>query len=166
MIADIELIILPPPSLPPVPPTADFGFCAQIQDANSKRTTMVGTPYWMAPEVVKRKAYGPKIDVWSCGIMAIEMMDGEPPYLHENPLRAIYLISTTGTPKLKEPERYSDLFRDYLARALCVVPEQRPSAEEILRHPFFTKAEPLKNLGPLSEWHGCISFRDSFPFLA
>ncbi|KAK9895553.1 Pkinase-domain-containing protein [Cystobasidium minutum MCA 4210] len=129
----------------------DFGFCAQIQDANSKRTTMVGTPYWMAPEVVKRKAYGPKIDVWSCGIMAIEMMDGEPPYLHENPLRAIYLISTTGTPKLKEPERYSEVFRDYLARALCVSPEQRPSAAEILRHPFFNKAEPLKNLGPLSE---------------
>lgn len=127
----------------------DFGFCAQISDPNAKRTTMVGTPYWMAPEVVKRKAYGPKIDVWSCGIMAIEMMDGEPPYLHENPLRAIYLISTTGTPKIKEPERYSHVFRDYLARALCVHPEQRPSAAEILQHPFFQKAEPLKNLGPL-----------------
>jgi p21-activated kinase 1 len=112
---------------------------------------MVGTPYWMAPEVVKRKEYGPKIDVWSCGIMAIEMMDGEPPYLRENPLRAIYLISTTGTPKLKEPERYTDVFRDYLARALTVNPDMRPSAAEILRHPFFTKAEPLKNLGPLSE---------------
>lgn len=148
--------LLPSPSLSTT--VADFGFCAQIQDANSKRTTMVGTPYWMAPEVVKRKAYGPKIDVWSCGIMAIEMMDGEPPYLHENPLRAIYLISTTGTPKLKEPERYSDVFRDYLGRALCVVPEQRPSAAEILRHPFFAKAEPLKNLGPLSESSDCLCF--------
>lgn len=65
--------------------------------------------------------------------------------------QAIYLISTTGTPKIKEPERYSHVFRDYLARALCVHPEQRPSAAEILQHPFFQKAEPLKNLGPLSE---------------
>lgn len=100
--------------------------------------------------------------------MAIEMMDGEPPYLHENPLRvsldpsdctdetsnlapqAIYLISTTGTPKIKELERYSLVFRDYLARTLTVNPEQRPSAAEVLQHPFFHKAEPLKNLGPLS----------------
>ncbi|VDN98614.1 unnamed protein product [Rodentolepis nana] len=129
----------------------DFGFCAQMGSRQSKRQTMVGTPYWMAPEVVNKSVkYGPKIDIWSLGIMIIEMLDGEPPYLNEPPLKAIYLIQTQERPQPKSTE-VSPLMRDFLDRCLQSDPEKRASATELLEHPFLLDTKPLSGLCALIE---------------
>lgn len=130
----------------------DFGFCAKLTDKRSKRATMVGTPYWMAPEVVKQREYDEKVDVWSLGIMTIEMLEGEPPYLNEDPLKALYLIATNGTPKLKSPESLSLEIKRFLSVCLCVDVRYRASTEELLHHTFFSMACESQDLTPLLDW--------------
>ena len=104
----------------------------------------------MAPEVVKQKDYGTKVDIWSLGIMLIEMIEGEPPYLDEEPLKALYMIATNGTPKLKNNGKSTSIkCRDFLLRCLDVKVQTRFSAGELMLHEFINTASSTKCLIPL-----------------
>ncbi|NXB27903.1 PAK1 kinase, partial [Eulacestoma nigropectus] len=111
---------------------ADFGLCALLTPEQSKRKSMVGTICWMAPEVVRREPYGPKVDTWSLGIVGIEMAKGEPPYIRETSARAEYLIGTQGTPDLHKLSLHSGLCH-FLGCCLQVDVDRRGSAEDLLQ---------------------------------
>ncbi|KAM7022171.1 serine/threonine-protein kinase PAK 3-like isoform 2-T2 [Acridotheres tristis] len=128
---------------------ADFGLCAQLSPEQDQCSSMVGTAHWMAPEVVTRSPYGPKVDIWSFGIVAIEMVEGEPPYFKETGAMARARIRQNGTPQLQEPRRLSALLRDFLECSLDSDDERRFSAQELLQHPFLSSAKPLSSLTPL-----------------
>lgn len=119
---------------------ADFGYAAQLSEGKAKRNTIVGTPYWMAPELIRGQNYGTKVDIWSLGIMAMEMAEGEPPYMEFPPLRALFLITTKGIPPLQEGDRWSALFKDFVAKCLERDPEARVDSRALLVHPFLATA--------------------------
>ena len=97
---------------------ADFGYAAQLSKKKKQRNTIVGTPYWMAPELIRGQNYDTKVDIWSTGIMSIEMAQGEPPYMEFAPLRALFLITTKGIPPLRNADQWSAEFQDFLAALL------------------------------------------------
>ncbi|XP_043912576.1 serine/threonine-protein kinase PAK 5 isoform X2 [Protopterus annectens] len=128
---------------------SDFGFCAQVSKEVPKRKSLVGTPYWMAPEVISRLPYGTEVDIWSLGIMVIEMVDGEPPYFNEPPLQAMRRIRDNLPPRVKDIHKVSSMLRGFLDLMLVREPSQRATAQELLRHPFLKLAGPPSCIVPL-----------------
>ncbi|XP_034947302.1 serine/threonine-protein kinase PAK mbt [Chelonus insularis] len=128
---------------------SDFGFCAQVSQELPKRKSLVGTPYWMSPEVISRLPYGPEVDIWSLGIMIIEMVDGEPPFFNEPPLQAMRRIRDMPPPKLKNSYKVSPRLQGFLERMLVRDPAQRATAPELLQHPFLRQAQSPSILIPL-----------------
>ncbi|XP_016905775.1 mitogen-activated protein kinase kinase kinase kinase 5 isoform X7 [Apis cerana] len=121
---------------------ADFGVSAQITATINKRKSFIGTPYWMAPEVaaVERKGgYNQLCDIWACGITAIELAELQPPMFDLHPMRALFLMSKSGfkPPTLKDRDKWSPTFHNFVKIALTKNPKKRPTAEKLLQHTFF-----------------------------
>ncbi|XP_010849593.1 PREDICTED: serine/threonine-protein kinase 10 isoform X2 [Bison bison bison] len=133
---------------------ADFGVSAKNLKTLQKRDSFIGTPYWMAPEVVmcetmKDTPYDYKADIWSLGITLIEMAQIEPPHHELNPMRVLLKIAKSDPPTLLSPSKWSAEFRDFLKTALDKNPETRPSAAQLLEHPFVSSVTSNKALREL-----------------
>ncbi|XP_050081303.1 uncharacterized protein LOC126568751 [Anopheles maculipalpis] len=133
---------------------ADFGVSAKNKHTMQKHDTFIGTPYWMAPELVlcetfRDNPYDFKVDIWSLGITLIEFAQMEPPNSEMSPMRVLLKIQKSEPPKLDQPSKWSKHFNDFLARALVKDPQQRPSTDVLMGLPFISgnlDSKPIKDL--------------------
>ncbi|CAG9538545.1 unnamed protein product [Cercopithifilaria johnstoni] len=124
---------------------ADFGVSALCKDGREVRSTFIGTPYWMAPEVMlcetfPEKHYNKLADIWSFGITLIEMAEEKPPYAEMNPAKVIFKVIKADPPMLERPNLWSPNFRAVVTKCLTKDPGNRPSAADVLMYPFFAQS--------------------------
>lgn len=124
---------------------SDFGYSAQLTNQKNYRESIVGTPYWMAPELILGLEYGTNVDIWSLGIVAIELANKEPPHFQEGTSMALYLITTNPSPTLNKSQGWSDSFRDFVDYCLIKNPDVRPSSQKLLAHEFLSKSSTTEN---------------------
>lgn len=128
----------------------DFGFAISLARGEERRQSQVGTPYWMAPEVVRQLEYDEKIDIWSLGVTVLEMAEGDPPLLDLAPLRCLLVLKLMSMPyTLREEGRkgkkWSQDFHHCLSRMLAIDPKKRAIADQLLIHPFLQKVGKREN---------------------
>lgn len=123
---------------------ADFGFAVGLTKHHQNRKTVLGSPFWMAPELIAKSPYGPKVDIWSTGIVAIELAEKKPPHMGQPAIKVLFSIHSKPPPKLRNKKHWSKHFHHFLKSALYKDPKRRATAAELLMHPFLCKESIFK----------------------